>query len=73
MRLKPVCGFDFLLAEVGHGCTMNCIPEVIPSFLIASYREAAERFLKRCYELLHFLCIVGLANVNAVILRYILF
>ena len=57
--------FWFLLAEVGHGCTMNCIPEVIPSFLIASYREAGERFLKHSYELLHFLCIAGLANVNA--------
>ena len=30
---------------------MNCIPEVIPSFLIASYREAGERFLKRSCDL----------------------
>ena len=44
---------------------MDCIPELIPSFLIVSYRETGERFLKRSYDLLHFPCIAGLANVNA--------
>ena len=65
MRLEPVCRFAFLLAEVRLGCSMDCIPEVIQSFLDVSYREAGERFLKRSYELLHFLYIANIADVKA--------
>ena len=65
MRLEPVCRFVFLLAEVRLGCSMDCIPEVIQSFLDVSYREAGERLLKRSYELLHFLCIANIAYVKA--------
>ena len=53
------------LLEKGHGCTIYCIPEDIPSFSGVSYGEAEEKFLSGSHELLHFLLIECLANVNA--------
>ena len=65
MPLEQSADLFFFLPKLGMADPWTAIPEVIQSFLDFSNREAGGENLKRSYELLHFLCIVSLADVKA--------